>query len=197
MAERPFSRKAIGETRRPLALVWVGGRRWGRNGRFPVKRLARQNGRWLWYRLGDEVGEERPFSSPQNIHLDRWPNGRDNPPTRKSNTFPKQNLARFGRVHVGVGRCWRPGLSLAKRPLPTLNHLLTNYPKLPRLVQNGDPRSGEASRLPTVVGPPTHFAVSQSSIPLAIEFSTPTNWTIWTGRFLRQTKPSFLYNRMA
>ena len=34
----------------------------------------------------------------------RHPNGRHNPPTRKTSAFPVQNLRRFGRVDARVGR---------------------------------------------------------------------------------------------
>jgi hypothetical protein len=68
------------------------------------------------------------------------PNGRHNPPNRRTNTSPNQNLWRFGRVHARVGRAARPGLYLSKWPCLTRNHLLTNDPKLPRRIQNGDLR---------------------------------------------------------
>jgi hypothetical protein len=54
--------------------------------------------------------------------------------------FLRTTWQRLGRVHVGVGCCWRSELCLPKRPRLTPNRPLTNDPKLPRRTQNANPR---------------------------------------------------------
>jgi hypothetical protein len=68
---------------------------------------------------------QRPqTTAPHSKRLPAPPNGRHNPPNRKTNTCPNQNLRRFGRVHATVGRSRAASAMPVEKSLSTTRLLL-------------------------------------------------------------------------